>query len=250
MARGPRFIIWKTGGSNLRSLDCKASTLTSAPWPFLAGVTPPLAEVLFFLQWSIRWSVRHNWDWVVMAIFWNSSCRYTKSCLWKVHFGKNTVAAINPSFKNSKSSPNTKARWTITWLILIILYWFMDLSLPYLFALGSFIGSFATRYFSHLFDLSRFATSLFFAVVRQLTVNYHWHSSVTFNPFCNVGILNVDFSWFLKVLSILVRLASEVQNRFIYGNNVNNSSYMHIYGFNLLFMCLFSVILKCVYFYK
>ena len=53
---------------------------------------------------------------------------------------------------------------------------FMDLSLPYLFALGSFAtfhsGSFATRYFSHLFDLSRFATSLFFAVVRQFTVNF------------------------------------------------------------------------------
>ena len=48
------------------------------------------------------------------------------------------------------------------------------------------------------------------------------------------------------VLSILVSLASEVQNRLIYDNNVNNSSYMHIYGFNLLFMCLFSVILKCI----
>ena len=43
----------------------------------------------------------------------------------------------------------------------------LDLLLP-------FIGSFATRYFSHLFNLSTFATSLFFAVtvVRQLTVNY------------------------------------------------------------------------------
>ena len=51
----------------------------------------------------------------------------------------------------------------------------MDLSLPYLFALGAFvtfIGSFATRYFSNLFDLSRFATSLFFAAARQLTVDY------------------------------------------------------------------------------
>ena len=52
------------------------------------------------------------------------------------------------------------------------------------------------------------------------------------------------------VLSILISLASEVQNMFFYGNNVNNSSYMHIYGFNLLFICLFSVTLKCVYFYK
>ena len=34
----------------------------------------------------------------------------------------------------------------------------------------------------------------------QLPVTYPWHSSVTFNPFCNVGILNVDFNWFLTCL--------------------------------------------------
>ena len=34
------------------------------------------------------------------------------------------------------------------------------------------IGPFATRYFSHLFDPSRFATSVIFAVCCQLTVNY------------------------------------------------------------------------------
>ena len=34
------------------------------------------------------------------------------------------------------------------------------------------IGPFATQYFSHLFDPSRFATSVIFAVCCQLTVNY------------------------------------------------------------------------------
>ena len=40
----------------------------------------------------------------------------------------------------------------------------LDQSLP-------FIGSFATRYFSHLFDPSRFVNSLFFAVIRRVTIN-------------------------------------------------------------------------------
>ena len=35
------------------------------------------------------------------------------------------------------------------------------------------IGPFATRYFSHLFDPSRFATSVIFAVCRQLTLIIH-----------------------------------------------------------------------------
>ena len=34
------------------------------------------------------------------------------------------------------------------------------------------IGPFATWYFSHLFDPSRFANSVIFAVCCQLTVNY------------------------------------------------------------------------------
>ena len=54
----------------------------------------------------------------------------------------------------------------------------------------------------------------------------------------------------MKYLPVLVSLAAEVQNRIIYVKNVNNRSYMHIYGFNSLFMSLFSVILKCGYFYK
>ena len=73
---------------------------------------------------------------------------------------------------------------------------------------------------------------------------------MTFNSICNVGILNVDFNWFLTCLDFKgfmhFSLSLRSKNRFIYGNNVNNSSYMHIYGFNLLFMCLFSVNLQIV----
>ena len=45
------------------------------------------------------------------------------------------------------------------------------------------IGPFATRYFSHLFDPSRFATSVIFAVSRQLTVNYSDARLLVENPF-------------------------------------------------------------------
>ena len=48
----------------------------------------------------------------------------------------------------------------------------VDLSRP-------IIGPFATRYFSHLFDPSRFATSVIFAVCCQLTVNYPLTTSLS-----------------------------------------------------------------------
>ena len=75
---------------------------------------------------------------------------------------------------------------------------------------------------------------------------------MTVNSICNVGILNVDFNWFLTCLDFnAFKHFSQFSlrrpnNRFIYGNNVNKSSYMHIYGFNLLFMCLFNVILQII----
>ena len=67
-----------------------------------------------------------------------------------------------------------------------------------------FIGSFATWYFSHLFDLSRFATTLFFAVVRHLTINYSHttgiHQSLLIRSV--IRTLNIDFNWFLTCLDI------------------------------------------------
>ena len=67
-----------------------------------------------------------------------------------------------------------------------------------------FIGSFASRYFSHLFDLSRFATTLFFAVVRQLTINYSLttgiHQSLLIRSV--IRTYNIDFNWFLTCLDI------------------------------------------------
>ena len=71
-----------------------------------------------------------------------------------------------------------------------------------------FIGSFATQYFSHLFDLSRFAAMLFFAVVRQLTINYSLttgiHQSLLIRSV--IRTFNIDFFqhvWILTALSIL-----------------------------------------------
>ena len=52
---------------------------------------------------------------------------------------------------------------------------FMDFSRPGLFAgspFATYYWSFRDPVFSHLFDPSRFATSVIFAVCRQLTVNY------------------------------------------------------------------------------
>ena len=67
-----------------------------------------------------------------------------------------------------------------------------------------FIGSFATGYFSHLFDLSRFATSLFFEVVRQLTINYSLttciHQSLLIRSV--IRTFNKDFNWFLTCLDL------------------------------------------------
>ena len=67
-----------------------------------------------------------------------------------------------------------------------------------------FIGSFAARYFLHLFDLSRFATTLFFAVVRQLTINYSLttgiHQSLLICPV--IRTFNIDFNWFLTCSDI------------------------------------------------
>ena len=36
----------------------------------------------------------------------------------------------------------------------------------------------------------------------MLPFTHHCHSSVNFNPFCNAGILNVDFNWFLTCLDV------------------------------------------------
>ena len=67
-----------------------------------------------------------------------------------------------------------------------------------------FIGSFATQYFSHLFDFSRFAATLFFAVVRQLTINYSLttgiHQSLLIRSV--IRTFNIDFNWFLTCLDI------------------------------------------------
>ena len=52
------------------------------------------------------------------------------------------------------------------------LWTFRDLDFSRVVLSRPMIGPFATRYFSHLFDPSRFATSVIFAVCRQLTVNY------------------------------------------------------------------------------
>ena len=52
------------------------------------------------------------------------------------------------------------------------LWTFRDLDFSRVVHSRPMIGPFATRYFSHLFDPSRFATSVIFAVCRQLTVNY------------------------------------------------------------------------------
>ena len=65
-----------------------------------------------------------------------------------------------------------------------------------------FIYSFATRYFSHLFDLSRFATTFFFAVVRQLTINYSLttgiHQSLLIRSV--IRTFTIDFNCFLTCL--------------------------------------------------
>ena len=52
------------------------------------------------------------------------------------------------------------------------LWTFRDLDFSRVVLSRPMIGPFATRYFSHLFDPSRFATSVIFAVCRQITVNY------------------------------------------------------------------------------
>ena len=54
----------------------------------------------------------------------------------------------------------------------IDLWTFRDLDFSRVVLSRPMIGPFATLYFSHLFDPSRFATSVIFAVCRQLTVNY------------------------------------------------------------------------------
>ena len=53
------------------------------------------------------------------------------------------------------------------------LWTFRDLNFSRVVLSRPMIGPFATRYFSHLFDPSRFATSVIFVVCRQLTVNYY-----------------------------------------------------------------------------
>ena len=52
------------------------------------------------------------------------------------------------------------------------LWTFRDLDFSRVVLSRPMVGPFATRYFSHLFDPRRFATSVIFAVCCQLTVNY------------------------------------------------------------------------------
>ena len=81
----------------------------------------------------------------------------------------------------------------------------MDLSLPDLLVLSlPFIGSFTSRYFSHLFDLSRFTTMLFFAVVRQLTINYSLTTGIHQSLLIRSVIrpFNIYFNWFLTCSDI------------------------------------------------
>ena len=65
------------------------------------------------------------------------------------------------------------------WIIRYLTCSHLDLSLP-------FIRSFATWHFSHLFNLRHFATSLFFAVVRQLTINYSLNTGIHRLLICSV----------------------------------------------------------------
>ena len=65
------------------------------------------------------------------------------------------------------------------------LWTFRDLDVSRVVLLRPMIRPFATRYFSHLLDPSRFATSVIFAVCCQLTVNYSLNimHSVIFTDF-------------------------------------------------------------------
>ena len=60
----------------------------------------------------------------------------------------------------------------LTSLISGDLWTFRDLDFSRVVLSRPMIGPFATRYFSHLFDPSRFATSVTFAVCCQLNLNY------------------------------------------------------------------------------
>ena len=62
--------------------------------------------------------------------------------------------------------------WKMKVKVVIDLWTFRDLDFSRVVHSRPVIGPFATRYFSHLFDPSRFATSVIFAVCRLLTVNY------------------------------------------------------------------------------
>ena len=78
-------------------------------------------------------------------------------------------------------------------------------------------------------------------IYRYICISLHPYYSLTtgIHQFCNVVISNADFNWFLTCLDFkgfkhFSQFSLRSPNRFIYGNNVNNSSYMHIYGFNLI----------------
>ena len=76
----------------------------------------------------------------------------------------------------------------------IDLWTFRDLDFLRVVLLRPMIGPFATWYFSHLFDPSRFATSVIFAVCCQLTVNCSLKimQSVIFTDFDYKSVLFQD----------------------------------------------------------
>ena len=79
------------------------------------------------------------------------------------------------------------------------LWTFRDLDFSRVVLSRPMIGPFATRYFSHLFDPSLFATSVIFAVYRQLTVNYSLTTSC-FQWFLLISISQFYFTTFKFVL--------------------------------------------------
>ena len=64
------------------------------------------------------------------------------------------------------------------------------------------IGPFATRYFSHLFDPSRFATSVIFAVCCQLTVNY----SLTTSCIQSFLLISISQFYFRTIKVVFMRI--------------------------------------------
>ena len=87
----------------------------------------------------------------------------------------------------------------LDWVALIDLWTFLDLDFSRVVLSRPMIGPFLTRYFSHLFDPSRFATSVIFAVCCQLTVNY------SFNIMYSVIFTDFDKSVYFRTFKVAFR---------------------------------------------